>query len=362
MSIQKRKSFLACLLVLFITFFAMGFISISEKKTVKADEPAVTLIGGEEVDLSSFSMYYGAAVRMTSPTGLRFTTGIDEDVFNQLNEISGVTISFGTLIVPEDYLTDVSFTHAALKEANLTMLDIPAKNFITKDSLKFKEENVEFTGVITDIRTANIARAFRSRAYLKVVADGDSAATYYYANYYTDSNNTNVEADYDNSRSVAEVAYRAKKSGDNYSNEQIAVLDDFSSEYFFEIYNLQELRDNSDATNFSMKADLTVDFDGSVTNSSIINDLRGEFNGNGNTLTLNITHTTENANCFQNFIGTISSTGVVKNLNMIINFTATQNINYFSTFVSTLNGAIEDCSVKVNHNNYWVNNVGAYLA
>ncbi|MBQ8685676.1 MAG: hypothetical protein IJ514_05865 [Clostridia bacterium] len=221
---------------------------------------AATEIGGARYDLSSFATYYGASVRMIEDSkGLRFTTGIDADVYDSLQ--ADPNVSFGTIIAPAEYLAEgEEMTHANLAEEGL--LDIPAATFITDETKVEVEGNVEFTGVITNIKDYNVNRAFRSRAYIKYDNGTDEAPSYYYAGYYTDEKMTTIEADHDNSRSVTQTAYILSTSGKAWETDQRAVLDRFVS--YRPTYATEDFE-----RSFSVAADAAIAFGVEVNDGTI---------------------------------------------------------------------------------------------
>ncbi|MBQ3506011.1 MAG: hypothetical protein IJA89_04470 [Clostridia bacterium] len=188
---------------------------------------AETEIGGVSVDLSNFATYYGASVRTNKDDpGMRFTTGLPQSEYEELVAIDG--ISFGTIAVPADLFdAETELTHATAAASGITPWEVTATSFITDADDVLKAGNVDFTGVITEIRDYNINRAYRSRAYIKYQPDGAETPTYYYAKYYTEKTNTTLSDNFNNARSIAGVSYSAKHSDDDYTTDQHGVFDYF---------------------------------------------------------------------------------------------------------------------------------------
>ena len=150
----------------------------------------------------------GASVRMTTPTGLRFTGYADKGYVDGLKtETNEVTL--GMLITPTDYLEKVdNFTKADLDKADINgakYLEIDAAD----ETVKEDDGYYSIKCVIASIKPENYQREFSAILYVKV--DGEIVA-------YSDYNEVF------NSRSVAEVALNAyydlkDTKDDTYKNE-----------------------------------------------------------------------------------------------------------------------------------------------
>ncbi len=158
-------------------------------------------------DLSlDFKMAFGASVRITSNTessGLRFTTMVSQADVDKLKALisSGKyeSISFGTIIVPTDYVVGGRLTHAWLEGSRLKYLDI--KSSATLDMFNDDWEMIEdgyycYYGSIVALKEGNYDRDFSAVGYIKFVKG--ETVEYYYAKY-----------DSSNSRSAAFVAKSA---------------------------------------------------------------------------------------------------------------------------------------------------------
>ncbi len=153
------------------------------------------------------TMKEGASIRYNEGTsGIRFETLIDADkkvALDALKTASKIdSYSFGTIIVPFDYLTDNNNpTHDTLDAG--TYYDLPS-TYVSGESFK---------GSLVGIKAENYDRQWIGRGYVKVVVGG--VATYYYADYSAD-----------NARSVYEVAiaeYNEKEIA-GLNADQVAVL------------------------------------------------------------------------------------------------------------------------------------------
>ena len=130
----------------------------------------------------------GAQVRMTAgSTGLRFISTITADKVAAAKALAGDkgSVSFGTVIAPLDYVLRAdAFTMAALDgaltdvAAGKRYVDIAAVDGLTEDA----EGNVKIRAALTNIKAANLTRAFAAVSYVKVV-DATGNATYYYSEF-----------------------------------------------------------------------------------------------------------------------------------------------------------------------------------
>ena len=146
---------------------------------------------------AGLSLVDGASIRLSSPTGLRFTAVLGAAYLESFMG-EGKTVTYGIIIAPKDYVDEAGeFTVEALDA-----LDEKRTNYIEIEAAKCTNNpeadgSYVFTGVITNIKDYNYERDFSAIAYVKVVENGE--ATYYYSEY-----DESV-----NSRSVAYVAEKA---------------------------------------------------------------------------------------------------------------------------------------------------------
>jgi len=158
-----------------------------------------------------FQMLTGASIKLSKPTGIRFSSRISTDSYNNLKDLAQ-SVSFGTVICPTDYLDDVNcFTTQILSNKNKGYLDIPLKVWFEEN-----DDYKEFTGVITNVKEKNYDRDFSARSYINIKYSNGSECRFYSA---FDKDN--------NSRSIARVANAAVKDEDSYTKEQIDILKKF---------------------------------------------------------------------------------------------------------------------------------------
>ena len=147
----------------------------------------------------------GAQVRYNKPTGLRFITQVNTKTVTDLEEIGATDIKFGTLIVPEDYLTAAGapeFTKAAFTAAGKSFLDIAyTGNKVAEEG----KDYFEMKAAIVNIKSGNYSRNFAARAYVTYTIGGNEYTTY---------------SDYDltkNSRSVKFVASKLMEDTEEFN-------------------------------------------------------------------------------------------------------------------------------------------------
>ena len=154
-----------------------------------------TVVNGIHAGLSLLD---GASVRLSTPTGLRFTAVLGAAYLDSFKG-EGKEVSFGILITPIDYVEAAGeFTVEALDALghSVNYKEINADNYVNDPD---NDGSYVFTGVLASVQEGNYTRSFAARAYIKVVENG--VATYYYS-------------DYDaklNARSIADVAEAAYK-------------------------------------------------------------------------------------------------------------------------------------------------------
>lgn len=187
---------------LIVTFAAVAAISLGGALTVgkasaapvelNADSTSVS-IGGANYDLSTFQTYGKASVRLSATDpGIRFTSGIDGDVYSALTAADAASddfaVTFGTIITYYSRVTAAgAFTMEALDaacaghlpEGATAYVDCPAVYFLS-DTYKQVATDTEYTAVL-QVASGNYDYELCARAYLKVEEGAET--TYYYAQY-----------------------------------------------------------------------------------------------------------------------------------------------------------------------------------
>ena len=138
----------------------------------------------------------GAQLRLTEgSTGIRFTTHYPKEAVEYFNAIADAgTVTYGTLIVPVDYLDGISaFTLDALAKAGLAPLNLTAQNGLIQND----DGSVTVRAAITNIKPQNLGRSFTAIGY--VCYEKDDTLVYFYTDHH--------QADH--SRSIRQLAQLA---------------------------------------------------------------------------------------------------------------------------------------------------------
>lgn len=119
-------------------------------------------------------------------TGLRYVTAVSISEYDYATDLlagSGVEISFGTLIVPYQYVIEMGgeLTHENLDAADMVRVDVPCN--ISDGANWYKRDDANDTGYIAgsiaSIKEKNYTKAFTAAGYAKIeFADGSVAYTY----------------------------------------------------------------------------------------------------------------------------------------------------------------------------------------
>ena len=121
------------------------------------------------------SMINGATIRSNKPYGLRFSSEIDYETYNNLNKYAK-DIKSGTLILPKDTLI-VDFTKDALDNASIKYKNIINDGW-TNESTAETDGKYQFHGSLVGILDHNLARTFASVSYLSFTLDGKNYTVY----------------------------------------------------------------------------------------------------------------------------------------------------------------------------------------
>ena len=183
-------------------------------------------IGNESLVLTpvelDFTMDEGAAIRITNTadnSGIRFTSRINVTALESLEEY-GATVTYGTLIMPYDYLEGKYEPNMEKFVAGTTVgaqvLKIPSENHEIKDGY------VVFRGAMVEINSGNYDRLFAGRGYIEITIGERKVVLYTPFSYE------------DNVRSIRYVAQQFKDdlaAEFNYaglSNEKKAIVDAYA--------------------------------------------------------------------------------------------------------------------------------------
>lgn len=133
----------------------------------------------------------GASVRMTTPTGIRFTGTVARSYYDRLVKDYGEdNVKMGILITPTEYLNNVDeFTKDALDAwngATTKYLEIDADAILADGNTKYR-----INCAMVNIKTNNVQREFSARLYVKVTNDGETE--YLYSGFSKTSNSRSIE-------------------------------------------------------------------------------------------------------------------------------------------------------------------------
>ena len=150
-----------------------------------------------EVNKIPTALTAGASVRIADVKnggGIRFESKVNTDLYNSLKNTEGVTVSLGTIIVPEEYRAGKDITFDNFKTASNGGTN-GAKNLcVDITQTKWQDEaNGIYTAALINLKEANYTKQFAARGYMKVTyADGHS--DYYYSDFDKDGNVRSIQA------------------------------------------------------------------------------------------------------------------------------------------------------------------------
>lgn len=156
--------------------------------TVGLDGPLTKNVG-QSYDIQ---MATGASVRIagnaTAESGVRFETKISQETVELLkaavDDGEYDSMTFGTLIVPKDYLMGGFFTHEWLEKNGFNYLDIESSASADDEGdvfAKFEDGYWSFFGSIVALKTSNYNREFAGVGYIALWLEDE--VTYIYAEY-----------------------------------------------------------------------------------------------------------------------------------------------------------------------------------
>ncbi len=171
--------------------------------------------------LGEVKMSYGAAIRLSEKSGLRFYTEFNTDLLDEIKSL-GVKVDIGTIIAFKDRLpsNDITFETEKYNSKNaLVWTTVPYLSDKYYNEGRFKG----IVGSIVNITTANISKKFVGRGYFSFDLNGKTKTIY------ADFAEDDIA---NNSRSIAYVAYQFKNN--NYGNldlsdDYIAMVNNWAS-------------------------------------------------------------------------------------------------------------------------------------
>ena len=170
-----------------------------------------------QVDLS-FSMAFGASIRLNESTGIRFCSDADTDLIDALRA-KGATVEMGTLIAPLDVIGEKDFT----KEIGAEGTDYVDVKYTSENWFEHKGFK-GFVGSVVDIKSSNLNRYYVGRGYITIKL-GKTEKTIY-----ADYHNSTIS---NNTRSICYVSNKIITTGDYCLLPQVcqAVVKSFADQY-----------------------------------------------------------------------------------------------------------------------------------
>ncbi len=193
-----------------------GFIGWTDGEELYQAGAAYSLSEAKTLTAVKLGFYTesGASIRMTDPTGIRFTSVVNREDYDALEALIGEErISLGTLIVPTDYIGEEAPTLETPKV--LVIANTNGEGAISWRNIT--ETEYSYGGSIVNILNNNYFRPFSGVGYFTVT--------------YADSSSATIYGGYDkqeHSRSVYEVSIGAYDDDTkDYSDTQLSVLKSF---------------------------------------------------------------------------------------------------------------------------------------
>lgn len=165
------------------------------------------------------AMVTGASVRLNKEHGIRFIGRVDYEYSQGFGECV-----FGIILVPTDYLTDVTaFTVAGLEAADKKYVKAerdasfsPEYRFSNYETF-MSDGYYEFTCALVKILDKNVKREFSARAYVRYVDESTGISRYVYSDYSQEKN----------SRSVYYLASYWLTKPELFTEEQVKILENY---------------------------------------------------------------------------------------------------------------------------------------
>ncbi|MBR4943088.1 MAG: InlB B-repeat-containing protein, partial [Clostridia bacterium] len=135
-------------------------------------------------------MSQGAAVRIADAehSGIRFQTNISKtalaEIEKKLADGTYLSVSFGTIIVPSQYLMGGRFTHEWLNKNDKEYIEIESTAGLKNGWAQETDDYVSYFGSIVNLKIKNYARNFAGLGYA-LVEKSDGTLEYFYAPYET---------------------------------------------------------------------------------------------------------------------------------------------------------------------------------
>ena len=180
----------------------------------------------------TFTFYtaFGAGIRLGTPSGLRYTTFVNEA---ELATFGIEDTDFGTVIVPSSYVGTKGNNVQEIINSNCQKIDIANSGWYDKTDIAIPDGYKAYCGSVVNIK--NQTMNFAGLSYVKITyADGEGYVT---APWQTAANAETTSVSYSeaaNARSIAYVANAIKADEavyNNYSDTVKALIDGWAAQY-----------------------------------------------------------------------------------------------------------------------------------
>lgn len=150
-----------------------------------------------EVNKTPTALTAGASVRIADVKnggGIRFESKVNTDLYNSLKNTEGVTVSLGTIIVPEEYRAGKDITFDNFKTASNGGTNEKKNLCVDIPQTKWQDEaNGIYTAALINLKEANYTKQFAARGYMKVTY-ADGTEEYFYSDFDADGNVRSIQA------------------------------------------------------------------------------------------------------------------------------------------------------------------------
>lgn len=150
-----------------------------------------------EVNKIPTALTAGASVRIADVKnggGIRFESKVNTDLYNSLKNTEGVTVSLGTIIVPEEYRAGKDITFDNFKTASEGGTNKDKNLCVDITQTKWQDEaNGIYTAALINLKEANYTKQFAARGYMKVTY-ADGTEEYFYSDFDADGNVRSIQA------------------------------------------------------------------------------------------------------------------------------------------------------------------------
>ena len=145
----------------------------------------MTITTGSSIDIDT---RYGASMRLSDPTGLRWTTDINLEDLKALNDDTNISnVKVGTLITLTDNLAETAWEELTVGE---NVVDVAADLTALKAETADSNGNVCFNGSVVNIKSDNLEKEFSGIGYISMTVNGETVVIY--GDYSAEAHSRNV--------------------------------------------------------------------------------------------------------------------------------------------------------------------------